>query len=336
MRTCVPSGSARASRIDCTGVGVGLGDGVGAGVGVGVGTGVGVGVGAGVGVAVGVGSGVAVGSGVGTGLGVGGAVGAELGVGVGLGVGNGVAVGVGTGEPPGSGVGGDARFWGVGTVTWKSAALSFVSEPLPPNPPGSRSRLDPAAGAGAATPSTNVFDASPHATASIGLPPTARRTIAPPVAAKPPEYVASAIGAWIPAAFAIRRWRPGSRTVDDAQVALRVTVEPLDVAYTISSPARSTGPLPAFAISANSSEADAPPVWTSETTKVEVGQATARANVGIFGIGADTRGPGRWAAKAKDVASRTRTRANGRAVRPTRRVRDIDDLPAGLSDTSRG
>jgi hypothetical protein len=33
----------------------------------------------------------------------------------------------------------------------------------------------------------------------------------------------------MPAAFAIRRWRPGSRTVEVAQVAFRVTVDPVDV-----------------------------------------------------------------------------------------------------------
>ena len=90
--------------------------------------------------------------------------------------------------------------------------------------------LDPAGGAGAAVPSTKAFVASPQASASIGLPPTTRSTIAPPVAAKPDEYVASATAAWMPAAFAITRWRPGSRIVDADHVALRVTVEPLDVA----------------------------------------------------------------------------------------------------------
>ena len=37
-------------------------------------------------------------------------------------------------------------------------------------------------------PSTNVFVASPQPTASIAVPPVGRRTIAPPVAASPPEY----------------------------------------------------------------------------------------------------------------------------------------------------
>ena len=44
------------------------------------------------------------------------------------------------------------------------------------------------------------------------------------------------------------------------------------------------------------------------------------------------RAIGRWAAVASEAASRTRIRANGRATGPARRARDIDDLPAGLSD----
>ena len=57
-----------------------------------------------------------------------------------------------------------------------------------------------------------------------------------------------------------------------------MTVEPDDVAYTTSSPARSTGAAPWFAISTNSSDADAPPVWTSDTTRLETGQATSAAS----------------------------------------------------------
>jgi hypothetical protein len=219
------------------GVGVGTGDGLGDGAGLTVGVGsrlgegeispVGVGVGLGVAVAVGVG----VGSGVGVGVGVGVAGGDELvdggGVAVAAGVGEPVAIGVGVGPPVG--VGAAARFCGFGVATTKSAALALVSVPLPAAPPGSRSMLDPAAGAIAGDPSTNAFVASPHATASIGLPPITRRTTAPPVAAKPDEYVASAIAAWIPAALAMRRWLPGCSTVGVAQVALRVTVEPVEV-----------------------------------------------------------------------------------------------------------
>jgi hypothetical protein len=55
---------------------------------------------------------------------------------------------------------------------------------------------------------------------------------------------------------------------------LRVTVEPVDVTYTSSRPIRSTANGPAFESSANSSDAEAPPVWISETTRVDVGQAT--------------------------------------------------------------
>ena len=44
----------------------------------------------------------------------------------------------------------------------QSAPLSFVSVPFPASPPGRRSRLEPAGGAGAALPSTNAFVASPQ------------------------------------------------------------------------------------------------------------------------------------------------------------------------------
>ena len=69
------------------------------------------------------------------------------GVGEASGVGSGGGVPVGTG----AGTGGAARFWGFGEAwTKKSATLSFVSLVLPAMPPGRRSRLEPAAGAGAA------------------------------------------------------------------------------------------------------------------------------------------------------------------------------------------
>ncbi len=74
----------------------------------------------------------------------------------------------------------------------KSAALSFVSTPWPPMPPGRRSMELPAAGAGATVPSTNALVASPQPTASIAWPPMGRTTSAPPVAENPPAYVASA------------------------------------------------------------------------------------------------------------------------------------------------
>jgi hypothetical protein len=76
--------------------------------------------------------------------------------------------------------------------------LSFESVMLPAVPPGRRSRLEPAGGALAAVPSTKLFVASPQPTASIGAPPTTRRTIDPPVAANPPLYVASATAAKTP------------------------------------------------------------------------------------------------------------------------------------------
>ena len=99
---------------------------------------------------------------------------------------------------------GDGLAW-----TIQSATFTFVSVVLPAEPPGSRSRLEPAAGAGAGAPSTNALVASPHPTASITSPPTTRRAIAPPVAANPLEYVRSAPGANRPAAFAMSTRRPG-------------------------------------------------------------------------------------------------------------------------------
>jgi hypothetical protein len=152
-----------------------------------------------------------------------------VGVGTAVGLGVGAIVGVGVGEDPGPGVGAAARFCGDGAATTKSAALSFVSVPLPADPPGRRSRLELAAGAGAAAPSTNAFVASPQPTASIGVPPIGRSTIAPPVAANPPEYVASASGATTPAALAMSRWRPAASTVLAGHDALRVIVEPVEV-----------------------------------------------------------------------------------------------------------
>jgi hypothetical protein len=79
----------------------------------------------------------------------------------------------------------------------------------------------------------------------------------------------------MPRLFAMNRCRPGSRTRLVAHDALRVTVLPDEVTYTISSPAMSIGPAPTFVISANSSDAEAPPVWISETSRVDVGQSTA-------------------------------------------------------------
>src|SRR5688572_12911093 len=88
---------------------------------------------------IGDGNAVAVGAGV--------AVGTGVGVGSGVAVGAGVAVGLGS---VGSGTAGEPLFWGSGVPRgMKSAALSSVSIVDPDGPPGSRSRLAPAAGAGA-------------------------------------------------------------------------------------------------------------------------------------------------------------------------------------------
>jgi hypothetical protein len=143
--------------------------------------------------------------------------------------------------------------------------------------------------------------------------------MAPPVAANPPLYVTSADAANTPAAFAISRCRPGSTIVADVQDALRVTVLPLDVTYTTSNPLRSTATAPAFEISANSSDADAPPVWTSETTSVDVGQATAPASAAVEG----------WAKAGRNSPSDPTTSNTSDTALPVPRTRSIDDLPAG-------
>ncbi len=74
---------------------------------------------------------------------------------------------------------------GIGFTT-VSAALSLVSRPLPPEPPGRRSSEDPALGAAPAVPSTNAEAALPHESASMTAPPTTRTTTDPPVALRPP------------------------------------------------------------------------------------------------------------------------------------------------------
>src|SRR5688500_2746156 len=106
---------------------------------------------------------------VGDGLGVGPGVPVGTGVAVGVGVGSGVAVGSGIGVglgDVGSGTGGEPLFCGSGTL-WrvKSAALSSVSIVEPDGPPGSRSRLAPAAGAGAARPPRQTLAAGRRAAA---------------------------------------------------------------------------------------------------------------------------------------------------------------------------
>ncbi len=202
--------------------------GVTTGVGVGVGVGLGVGVGVGLGVTTGVGVGLGVGMGVGVGVGVGVGLGVTTGVGEGVAAGGvGVGVGVGPGLP---GTVGEARFCGFGSGwTSQSARFTLVSTPFPAVPPGDRSRLDPAAGAGAAAPSTKPFTASPHPIASTTAPPTTRMARAPPLAANPPAYVRSAPGATVPAALAMSTRRPAPSSDGLVQVALRVTVEPDEV-----------------------------------------------------------------------------------------------------------
>ena len=143
--------------------------------------------------------------------------------------------------------------------------------------PGRRSIELPAAGAGAAIPSTKAFVASPQTTASTGWPPMGRTTIAPPVAAKPPEYVTSAEAAKIPDAFATSRWRPGSRASGVDHEAFRVTVLPLLVTYATSRPARSTAVADAFVSSTYSSDPDTPPVTTSATRSAPLSPRSSRA-----------------------------------------------------------
>src|SRR5712671_6616828 len=134
----------------------------------------------------------------------------------------------------------------------------------------------------------------------------------------------------MPAALAISRCRPGARIVGAVQVALRVTVDPVEVAYTSSRPARSTASEPPLYSSANSSEAEAPPVWTSDTTRVETGHVTLAASGSTMGPASGCDASGRCAdAAASGAARRARTRATGRANGPARRARNIDDLPAG-------
>ena len=97
-----------------------------------------------------------------------------------------------------------------------------------------------------------------------------------------------------------------------------MTVLPVDVTYAISRPARSTGPAPTFVISANSSDAELPPVWISDTRSVEGGQVTA----------AVTAAPGSLAAAhaAPPAASTTQS-----AARTARRVRSTDRPPGRVA-----
>src|SRR6266566_4339487 len=133
----------------------------------------------------------------------------------------------------------------------------------------------------------------------------------------------------MPVEFAMRRWRPASRIVDVGQVAFRVTVPPVEVTYAISSPARSTVADPAFVSSANSSDAEAPPVTISDTRSVDVGQATAATS-----RPAAARPPGS-AGAAETVATAMTAISRNRARLPARRTRSIDDLQAGRAERLR-
>jgi hypothetical protein len=150
-----PSGSARAWAIV---IGEGVGDGVGTGVGEGVGLGVAEGDGEGVSDGVGDDETDADGEGL------------ALTLGIGVTDGDGEDVVLAVGEGVGGTMGGAAAFCGSGSArTTKSTTFEFVSWPDPFAPPGSRSRLELAAGAGAGAPSNQVLAAVPHPTASMAV-----------------------------------------------------------------------------------------------------------------------------------------------------------------------
>src|SRR5687768_1289709 len=131
MVTALPSSAARATEMST-----------------GSAPGVGLGLGLGVALIPGLGLDVALGDGL--------AVALTVGIGVELGGNDTKGVAVGDGSS-GLGVGADARFWGSGTArSAKSVALSSVSCVEPRPPPGRRSMLEPAAGAGALLPSRQV------------------------------------------------------------------------------------------------------------------------------------------------------------------------------------
>jgi hypothetical protein len=142
-------------------------------------------------------------------------------------VGSGIGVGLGD---VGSGTGGEPLFCGSGTLRRvKSAALSSVSIVEPDGPPGSRSRLAPAAGAGAAKPSSQVLAAVPQPTASMAVAaPCIRIATLPPVDAMPLAYTASAMEAKTPSSFATSTCPPGGTSgAPTAQAARRLTVAPV-------------------------------------------------------------------------------------------------------------
>jgi hypothetical protein len=136
-----------------------------------------------VGAAESVGNGEMVGSG--EGVAVGSLV--QIGVEVEVSVAVGVAVEVGAGELVGAGTGVEMSDCGTGFgCTAQSEVLSFESTQLPSMPPGRRSRLDRAGGAGTTEPSTYELVAVPQPTASITVPATYRRASDPPSLARPP------------------------------------------------------------------------------------------------------------------------------------------------------
>ncbi len=150
--------------------------------------------------------------------------------GVGLGVAVGLGVGVGVGVTPGTA--GEARFCGPGVPEMnQSVALSFVSVALPAAPPGRRSRLDDAGGAA-------IGDALDEGVGRIA--PADRIDHGPADDPKRDRPTGRGEPAGVrrvprrrryePAPFTTRIRRPGARIVDALHVALRVTVDPLDVA----------------------------------------------------------------------------------------------------------
>src|SRR6185503_1233283 len=127
----------------------------------------------------------------------------------------------------------------------------------------------------------------------------------------------------MPRALATNRWRPGSRRSGVAHEALRVTVLPEDVAYASSRPARSTALAPTFVISANSSDADAPPVCTSETRRVETGHGT------------DPRAAASGSARVANAAPATDSITDSAANTATRVRSTVLDLRAGAGEAGR-
>ena len=273
------------------------------------------GVGSGVGSGVGGGDGVGVVPGVSTGVGMAEGAGLSAGVSVGVAVALGVPVGPGLGVAAGE-VGTEARFCGSDmALTTKSSRLSLVSWPDPPAPPGSRSRLLPAAGAGAGRVSSHALAAVPQPTASIArLAPTARSATLPPAAAKPLAYRASAMAEKMPASLAISKWlRAGMGGVPVGQVALRVIVAPVAVTYTSSSPSTESAPDVGLYSSTNSSDAPVPPVisslmsrWSTVTAAAERSpvKATGKARAGP--MAASTIMPAENAARARRATGETR------------------------------